>query len=75
MPLGPGKYGARAEQLLREIDAELVAVITIGGSKGASFDVASASRTHLAVLPIVLRQMADSIEADLAATLAAEKPQ
>lgn len=63
--LGPGKYGARAEVLLREVDAELVVVITIGGRNGSAFDVATQNPTVLHRLPAILRDTATKIEDDL----------
>jgi hypothetical protein len=65
LPIGPGKYGARAEALLRDVKAEMVIVITVGGSAGDAFDVATANHRLLAQLPTVLRKVATSIEADL----------
>lgn len=64
MPLGPGKYGARAEALLREIDAEVVVVVTIGGRDGGAFDVAcrTDATRRLFELPRVLRRVAKDIE-------------
>jgi hypothetical protein len=62
MPLGPGKYGARAEALLREVDADLIVVITVGGAAGGAFDVATVHPVHLLKLPGVLRRCADDIE-------------
>jgi hypothetical protein len=65
MPIGPGKYGARAEALLRDVKAEMVIVITVGGSAGHAFDVATSNPQLLAQLPTVLRTVATSIEAEL----------
>lgn len=68
MPLGPGKYGARAEQLLREVGGRLVVVITIGHAPNMSaFDVASADPEILLHIPETLRGVAAAIEADLKA--------
>lgn len=65
MALGPGKYGARAEALLREVGGAVCVVITIDGDKGSAFDVATTDPRHLALLPSVLRRMAKSIDRDL----------
>ena len=62
MPIGPGKYGARAERLLREVDADLVVIITLGARDGPAFDVATTSPAHVLQLPAVLRRAADAIE-------------
>ena len=64
MPIGPGKYGARAAQLLREVDAGLVVVITLGGKDGPAFDVASTDPDYVLELPAILRRTADAVEAE-----------
>ena len=65
MAIGPGKYGARAEQLLREVQARMVVVITVEGVDGGAFDVATDDPVLLAQLPEILRSTADRIAADL----------
>jgi hypothetical protein len=69
MPTGPGRYGPRAEVLLREDRALLVAIISLGGPDGPAFDVASVDVSQILRLPAVLRDVADSIERDHAAVL------
>lgn len=69
MPLGPGKYGARAEVLLREVGARLVVVITVGvRPEDGAFDVASVDPSAVAELPAILRRIANGIEQDLRTT-------
>lgn len=65
MPLGPGKYGARAEQLLREVGAQLVIVITIDGAAGSAFDVATSNPALLAELPAILHRTAERVASEL----------
>lgn len=68
MPLGgPGKYGARAEAMLREVDATAVVVITVGGIAGSAFDLATRDPLVLATLPALLRKCADEIARDIGA--------
>jgi hypothetical protein len=65
MPLGPGKYGANAEQLLKTINAEMCLVILVGGPDGGAFDVATVNPLLIPTIPEVLRRTADNIEATL----------
>ena len=65
MPFGPGKYGARAEALLREVDAELVIVITVAGREGAAFDVAVVRPELIKAIPALLRRTARGIKRDV----------
>lgn len=65
MPIGPGKYGARAEALLREVGGQLCCVITLDAAKGSAFDVATTNASHLQALPNILRDVAEAIERDL----------
>lgn len=65
MAFGPGKYGARAEALLREVNAELVIVITLAGRAGDAFDVATSNPILLRRLPALLRGVAEQIEHDI----------
>jgi hypothetical protein len=62
MPLGPGRYGARAEKLLRDDNASLVLIVSIGGPLGPAFDVATADPAEIDKLPTLLRSVAKSIE-------------
>jgi len=64
MPIGPGKYGANAEQLLRQVGGSLCVIILIGDD-GPSFDIATTNMAQLAVLPTILRATAEKVEADL----------
>lgn len=64
MPLGPGKYGANAEKLLKEHGGELCVVILIG-QDGPGFDVATTNPTMMTTLPGILRLVADDIEETL----------
>jgi hypothetical protein len=61
MALGPGKYGANAEQILKTTDGDLCLVVVVGGRDGNSFDCACADPTLLLQLPDMLRDLADSI--------------
>jgi hypothetical protein len=72
MPIGPGPLSATAEQLLADYGGTLAIVVLVGGADGPSFDVA-ASRPHLlALVPDLLRALADGVQADLDAN--ARKP-
>lgn len=66
MAIGPGKYGAQAEQILRKIGADLCLVVVVKGPHhtGSSFDVATVDPTMLMNLPAMLRSLADNIEND-----------
>jgi hypothetical protein len=65
MPVGPGKYGARAEAILREVGGTLCVVMVIG-NKGPGFDVACSDPALLLALPSILRGAADELEATMA---------
>lgn len=67
MPLGPGKYGARAAALLADDDAAALIIISIGGPAGPAFDVATRTRDDrlLAHLPKILRNVADALDDEL----------
>lgn len=65
MPTGPGRYGARAEKLLREDNATLVLIVSVGGPGGPAFDVATSSPDQLEHLPAILRGVAKNIEREL----------
>lgn len=65
MPLGPGKYDNICEAAMWEADAELAAVIIIGGTKGDGFSITTTSKGLAAGLPKVLRMVADEIEATM----------
>ena len=65
MALGPGKYDDLATLVRDGTNAEGVIVIVIGGSKGGGFSV-QATGEVTAMLPALLRKLADDIERDLA---------
>lgn len=66
MALGPGKYDDITTMVRELTGAETVAVIIIGGSRGTGFDIQSTTPLPLSILPRVLRDVADSIEKDVA---------
>ena len=63
MAIGPGKYGARAEAILRDVGGELCLVIVLNGRDGPSFDVACSNPVLLGIVPGILRTVADDIAA------------
>lgn len=65
MPVGPGKYGAIAEQVLLMVGGRLCVVIVLDGVNGSSFDVASADPKALLDLPETLRKVADNVQITL----------
>lgn len=62
--LGPGKYDQQAEQLLKELSAQGLLLIVIGGNRGTGMSVKS-DPVLLAALPTVLRHTADMIEGEV----------
>ena len=64
MALGPGKYDGLATLVRDGTKADGVIVIVIGGSKGGGFSV-QATGEVTAMLPALLRKLADDIERDL----------
>jgi hypothetical protein len=64
VPLGPGRYGANAEKLIREFGTDLCVVLMLG-EKGPFFDVATKDPELVKELPVVLREVAKGIEEDL----------
>lgn len=69
MAIGPGKYGARAEAILRDVGGELCLVLVLNGRDGPSFDCCCTNPAILATVPGVLRDLADSIAENVAADL------
>jgi hypothetical protein len=65
--LGPGKYDDLATYVREQTDAVGVIVIVIDGNAGSGFSC-QASREVTASLPLLLRRVADDIEADTAGT-------
>jgi hypothetical protein len=61
MPLGPGKYGANAEKLLKEFGGTICVVLPIGGRDGPAFDVCTTNPAAMAALPSLLRTLANEI--------------
>ena len=72
MPLGPGKYGARAEKILREVEGDLCVVIVLGPD-GPGFDVCTSNPFVLRELPAILRDVADQIQSTIDTDIAALK--
>jgi hypothetical protein len=66
MTEGPGKYDDMATYVQEKTDAQLVVVAVVGGNKGGGFSVQSVSIELLKQVPQVLRDLADSLEIDLA---------
>jgi hypothetical protein len=75
--MGPGKYDAEAEALLRSLGANAVVLVVVGGKKkpggmsvsqelGPEWSVVAAAE-FLAGLPRLLRILADNIDRDIAA--------
>lgn len=67
MTVGPGKYDDLATYVREQAEAEVVAVIVVGGNKGAGFSVQSTAPELMLVLPRLLRRLAEGIEAEDAA--------
>lgn len=74
MALGPGRYGANAEAILKTTDAEMCVVMVIGGREGGAFDVACEERAlaKMVTLPALLRELADNVERELGVKAASE---
>ena len=64
MALGPGKYDDLCTEAREQVDASLVAVIVMGGKRGSGFSVQATPHGFqlLAMLPTMLRDIADQIE-------------
>lgn len=65
-----GNYDDESERMLMELKAACVTLIVIGGSKGNGFSVSGLHEINhpdnvIPKLPGLLRDMADSIEADI----------
>jgi hypothetical protein len=65
MPTGPGKYDDLATAARLGADALGVILIVIRGDKGSGFSVQLDDTLRPYALPVVLRDIADQIEADL----------
>jgi hypothetical protein len=64
MALGPGKYDELATFVRAYAEARGVIVMVFGGLHGSGFSVQTVDRQLAALLPELLREMADEIEAD-----------
>lgn len=62
MPLGPGKYDDWCTKVREETQAEGVILVVIGGEKGSGFSC-QLTLEDLSGIPVVLRTIADEIEA------------
>ena len=63
-----GNYDDECERQLVETGAELVVLIVINGNKGSGFSVSGRQEVRdskLPRLPIILRDMANQVDADL----------
>lgn len=63
MPDGPGKYDDLVTYVRARTNAVSVALIVIEGNEGTGFAVQSLDPLAKRILPALLRQVADSIEA------------
>lgn len=70
MPIGGGKYDEVVEQVYAQTQAKAALVIVLGGTKGAGFSC-KGEAAELLRLPALLRIVADGIEQDQAALVAA----
>jgi predicted component of type VI protein secretion system len=61
--LGPGKYDQLATHVREQAQALGVVVIVLDGARGSGFSV-QAPPAAIMRLPLLLRSLADSIEAD-----------
>jgi hypothetical protein len=64
MTIGPGKYDDEATAVMDATSADGVVLIVFNGDRGQGFAV-QATLEITRSLPIILRVMADQIEADL----------
>ena len=69
---GGGKYGRICETLAVNLEAQVVALLVVGGKRGSGFSITqewewdiTGHKEALAKLPAVLRSMAEDIEKDL----------
>ncbi len=64
-----GHYDDEAEQILREVRAQAVVLMVLGGKKGSGFSVSGLESTSqesvISDLPRILRHMADEIQKDI----------
>lgn len=65
MAIGPGKYDDVCTRVREEEGATAVAVIIAGGKRGGGFSVQSSSLSFIGILPAILREAADQIEAGI----------
>lgn len=63
MPVGPGKYDEEATIVRERTRAHTAVVIVLGGLHGTGFSVQSLDPNTKAILPALLRAVADGIEA------------
>lgn len=66
MPVGGGRYDSECEGLVHMLNAQGVILCVLGGVKGNGFSLAFEEISSLRAVPNLLRQMADSVELDLA---------
>jgi hypothetical protein len=63
MPMGAGKYDSECTQDLLKTQATAVLLIVLGGKKGSGFSMATIDAATIAMVPAILRDTADQIEA------------
>jgi len=62
MPVGPGKYNEACTVARLATEAQVAVLIVLGGKHGSGFSLQADSEDAVALLPDVLRQLADEIE-------------
>lgn len=65
MPVGKGKYGHLAEDVLKKTQGIAAFVMVVGGKDGPGFAIASLTHGIAVKLPTLLRLVADEIENDM----------
>ena len=64
MAIGPGKYDKECGEIMVKTKADGVILIITDGDRGTGFSCQFSSFNLIGAIPQVLRQVADSIEAD-----------
>lgn len=66
MAVGPGKYDQYAQEIIEKTGAEVVAVIVLKHGGACGFAVKTTHPSLTLMLPGLLRDVADGIEAEVA---------
>ena len=73
MPPGKSKYTEACAKARESTNAKAVLLLVLGGDHGDSFEIQVTNVAILSILPALMRDVADTIEADLKRAIEEER--